>query len=119
MSLVSFIPPEKIKNVFRGFRKRPVAWNELNRIGIGPVLNEHNLILDFYFPKHFKPQPRKMIKHTKKHLSVFDYFVGLARKGLMENVWKINYIKEISIKKCRKGKKLSKNNIRQQLKIII
>ena len=74
---------------------------------------------DQWHEMDFKPQPRKMIKHTKKHLSVFDYFVGLARKGLMENVWKINYIKEISIKKCRKGKKLSKNNIRQQLKIII
>ena len=42
----------------------------------------------------FKRQPRKMIKHTQtigqqkltSCLSVFDNFVGLALKGLIQNV---------------------------------
>ena len=45
-------------------------------------MNTVNLL----FPKTqpFKCQPHKMVKHTQMNcLSVFDYFVGLALKGLI------------------------------------
>ena len=60
---------QTFSNDFRGYRKRPAAWNELP----------------------FKPQPHKMVNTLKQFvenlptnsLSVFYHFVGLALKGLI------------------------------------
>ena len=51
--------------------------------------------------QHFKHQPHKMVKHTKKirrllptnYLSVFDHFVGLALNGLNRKRNYLNYTK--------------------------
>ena len=78
-----------ISDIFRGYRKRPMAWNELNRHWI--VRSSGSSVYNYSvctWP--FKRQPQKMVKHTQTTrrflqancLSVFDHFVGLALKGL-------------------------------------
>ena len=80
-----------ISDIFRGYRKRPVAWNELHRHWI--VRSSGSSVYNYsVFTWPFKRQPQKMVKHTNNS----SVFAG----ELFECVWSFCGVGAERVKKC-------------------